>query len=399
MAIIDGKVAVIGDLASVKSAIDTKGAGAFADEPGPKAAFAAADGSHLGLVYMALGKLFDWSASLQKSMHERAAQRGARPRDRRLRSVDDDLDDDRPAARNGRRSRSRRTRTPSRFESISPPPAKAVGPTADRTSDLVKHIPASAIALAVTHDYGATLQQAHRPLQVAAVLQGRRSPSSRSRPTWPAALDAILGWIGDTGDRRQRHRPAARGGHRGQGDRRRRRGQAPDQPQGPRLARWRPAGHQRPRGGPRRHDDHDRQPGLHRQARRVARWGRRPRSRSRAATSSSPGRSRTTSSSSAAARASSSTCSTPTDGTSLAERQPLQGPRRARRATAPGSPSSTSRTIRERDRGPHHGARPERAQDLRDRGQAVPRPVRRVRRVELGRRATSTSSDAIITVK
>ena len=59
---------MIGDLASVKAAIDTNGAGAFADEPGPKAAFAAADGSHLGLVYMALGQLYDWSASLQSSM-------------------------------------------------------------------------------------------------------------------------------------------------------------------------------------------------------------------------------------------------------------------------------------------------------------------------------------------
>ena len=65
MAIINGKVAVIGDLASVKAAIDTNGAGAFANEPGPKAAFAAADGDHLGFVYLDLGPLFDWSASMR----------------------------------------------------------------------------------------------------------------------------------------------------------------------------------------------------------------------------------------------------------------------------------------------------------------------------------------------
>ena len=37
-ALIDGKVAVVGDLTSVKAAIDTNGDGGFANEPGPKAA-------------------------------------------------------------------------------------------------------------------------------------------------------------------------------------------------------------------------------------------------------------------------------------------------------------------------------------------------------------------------
>ena len=43
-AIVDGKVAVAGDVASVKAAIDTKGSSGFAAEPGPKAALDSVDG-------------------------------------------------------------------------------------------------------------------------------------------------------------------------------------------------------------------------------------------------------------------------------------------------------------------------------------------------------------------
>jgi hypothetical protein len=196
MAIIDGKVAVIGDLASVKSAIDTNGNGAFADEPGPKAAFAAADGSHLGLVYLALGKLYDWSASLQSSLQNA------------LPSADPGLviagcDPSTMTKMTAGLLPEWATFTVKadsdalEFESVSPPPAKAVGPTSDRTSDLVKHIPASAIALAVTHDYGATLQQGidlykSQPCFKDAFAQLEKSADLAG------GLDAILGWIGDT---------------------------------------------------------------------------------------------------------------------------------------------------------------------------------------------------------
>jgi len=196
MAIIDGKVAVIGDLTSVKAAIDTKGAGAFSDEPGPKAAFAAADGSHLGLVYMALGPLYDWSASLQSSML--SAVPGASPGieiagcdPATMTSMTADL------LPEWATFTVKADSDALEFESISPPPAKAVGPTSDRTSDLVKHIPASAIAVAVTHDYGATLQQGidlykSQPCFKAAFAQLETSADLAG------GLDAILGWIGDT---------------------------------------------------------------------------------------------------------------------------------------------------------------------------------------------------------
>jgi hypothetical protein len=194
MAIINGKVAVIGDLASVKSAIDTNGAGAFANEPGPKAAFAASDSAHLGLVYMALGPLYDWSASMQSAMtsalpSSAPAIPGCQPSD--LNAMVADLLPDWASFTVKADSDALV------FESVSPPPAKAIGPTADRTSDLVKHIPASAIALAVVNDYGATLQQGidlykAQPCFKDAITQLEKSADLAG------GLDAILGWIGDT---------------------------------------------------------------------------------------------------------------------------------------------------------------------------------------------------------
>ncbi len=215
MAIINGKVAVIGDLASVKSAIDTNGAGAFANEPGPKAAFAAADGSHLGLVYMAIGKLYDWSASLQSSMLSAmpsaapgVAIAGCDPAtmtkmttgllpDWATFTVKADSD-------------------ALEFEAISPPPAKAIGPT-DRPDVRHRQAHPRKRHRAGRHQRLRRQPQAgDRPLQVAAVPQGRHRPAREvgrpgRRPRRHPRLDRRHR------HRRQRHGPAARGGHRRQG--------------------------------------------------------------------------------------------------------------------------------------------------------------------------------------
>ena len=342
IAIIDGKVAVIGDLASVKAAIDTKGAGAFAEEPGPKAALAAADGDHVGFVYLALGTLFDWSASLQSSML--SGMGSAAPASSPVRPGDHDqmtaglLPDWADLHGQGGLGRPRDARASRRR------PATAIGPTANRTSTSPSTSPPARDRAGDHPRLRQDPPAGARPLPVAAVLQGRFAQLEQGGSTWSAALDAILGWIGDAAIVVNGTDAAARGGHRGQAptdgaDA----AEAPDQPQGPHLARWRPAGHQRPRGGPQRHDHRGRQPGLHRQARRVRDGRRRPRSRCRPATSSSPTRSPTTSSSSAPARASSSTSSTRPRATSLAIDRPLQERSPAGSATAPGSPSSTSR--------------------------------------------------------
>jgi len=79
-ALIDGKVAAIGDVASVKGAVDTKGAGAFSTEDGPKAALASSTGDHVGFMYVALRPLMDWSSALTKAPVDAARLHAADPR-------------------------------------------------------------------------------------------------------------------------------------------------------------------------------------------------------------------------------------------------------------------------------------------------------------------------------
>ena len=195
-AIIGGKVAVIGDLASVKAAIDTKGAGAFANEPGPKAAFAALDSDHLGFVYMALGPLYQWSSEMQTAMMSAmpgvtpsTGIPGCQPSDMTSMMADflpEWMGMSVKAEGNGLA-----------FEAVSPPAAKAIGPTEDRTSDLAKHIPGTAIMAAVVNDYGATLRQAidlykSQPCFKDAIAQFERAADLAG------GLDSVLSWIGDT---------------------------------------------------------------------------------------------------------------------------------------------------------------------------------------------------------
>ena len=61
-AVLDGKVAVVGDVDSVKAAVDTQGKGPFATQPNPKAALDATDSSHLGFMYLDMAALLDWSS-------------------------------------------------------------------------------------------------------------------------------------------------------------------------------------------------------------------------------------------------------------------------------------------------------------------------------------------------
>ena len=66
----DGKVAVIGDETSVKAAVDTNGNSGFAELPGPKSALDAADGDHIGFVYVALRDLATWSTGVSGALSE-----------------------------------------------------------------------------------------------------------------------------------------------------------------------------------------------------------------------------------------------------------------------------------------------------------------------------------------
>jgi hypothetical protein len=186
-AVIDDKVVAIGDVASVRDAVDTDGNSTWSDEPGPSTALGAADEDHVGFVYLALRPLMDWSTDIQKSVTE-----------------------DLGAPAQTAVSTTLLKTVPAwgaywlRFESdalvmeaTAPKPEIAFGPTQNAKSTIVEHVPASALAVSVTNGLGATLENAielssgdptFKPLvdqldQALGLVGGR---------------DAALGWIGDT---------------------------------------------------------------------------------------------------------------------------------------------------------------------------------------------------------
>ena len=187
-AILDGKVAVAGDVASVKAAVDTGGQGGFADEPGAKAALDAPSDDHIGFVYLALGPIIDWTQSLGQAVT-----------DSKVLGV--------PAAS---------TEAYDKFipawtafwlrvegdalvmESAAPKAETQVGPTTDRKSDVAEHVPASAIALVVSHDTGTTLKQALDLYKGEASLKEVTDAIDQGLGILGGADNAI-GWIGDTG--------------------------------------------------------------------------------------------------------------------------------------------------------------------------------------------------------
>jgi hypothetical protein len=183
--VVGGKVVAIGDLASVKAAVDSSGTSGFAGEPGPKAALGAADKDHIGFVYVALRPLMDWSTSLSKL----TAGSGMN-----VEPISDALLKTLPEWG------SYWLRVESNalvMEAAAPKPEVSVGSTESRTSTLVKHVPSSAMVMAVSNSLGQTLgqtidlykgQPAYKELidqldQALGVVGGR---------------DAALGWIGDT---------------------------------------------------------------------------------------------------------------------------------------------------------------------------------------------------------
>ncbi|MEP6638193.1 MAG: DUF3352 domain-containing protein [Chloroflexota bacterium] len=186
IALVDGKVAVAGDIASVKAAIDTKGGGGFAAQPGPKAALGAGSGDHVGFVYVGLRSLFDWSKELSNNLpRPSGAPTTTAITEAMLKAVPD-----------WGAYWLRFERDALVMDAVAPKPAAAIGPTENRASTVVEHVPASAVVAAIGHDYGKTLKQA--------LDLYRSDPSLKPMlDQLDGALglvggsDAALGWAGD----------------------------------------------------------------------------------------------------------------------------------------------------------------------------------------------------------
>ncbi|MGZ8513424.1 MAG: DUF3352 domain-containing protein [Candidatus Limnocylindrales bacterium] len=186
-AVLDGKVAVLGDVDSVKAAVDTKGNSPFASQPNPKAALDATDSSHLGFMYLDMAALFDWSS--------RAAQAGGS-------SVAPGLDFSSGVLRDvlphwaGVALRVEGDAVV--FEASADRPDSAVGPTDNRASSLTDHVPAGALVVGIGHDVGATL--------TATLDLYRSEPSMKSLTDgidqavgFLGGVNGAIGWIGDAG--------------------------------------------------------------------------------------------------------------------------------------------------------------------------------------------------------
>lgn len=179
-AILDGKVAVVGDVASVKAAIDTKGAGSFGTTPELKTALASTSGDHVGFVYVALRPLVEWSSRVGGS-EVPGLSGGALSRfvpdwgAFALRIEGDGLV----------------------LEAITQKPA-GLELGDNRTSPIADHVPASAIAISISHDYGKGIL--------------KTIDTYRAEPSLKSAIDTVdqamgvlggtqaaIGWIGDLG--------------------------------------------------------------------------------------------------------------------------------------------------------------------------------------------------------
>jgi hypothetical protein len=185
-ALIDGKVAVAGDVTSVKAAVDTKGKGGFANAGAPKAALDSSTGDHVGFMYVALRPLLDWTNALGQATATSGSPATAGISASMLKYVPEwgafSLRFENDAVV---------------MEATSPHAEAALGPTEDRTSAVADHVPATALAVAISHDDGASIK---------GLLDAfRAEPSSKDAiGQLDKALglvggaDAAIGWIGDT---------------------------------------------------------------------------------------------------------------------------------------------------------------------------------------------------------
>src|SRR5436190_2221465 len=184
--IIDGKVAVAGDLVSVKAAVDTQGSGGFAKEPGPKAALDSMSDDHVGFAYVALHPLLDWSNDLATSLGSAAGGTSS--------SLYGTLDKALPEWG----AYSLRFQSDAIvLEATGAVPETRVGPTQNRRSTVAQRIPGSALLAAMSNDLGTTLKQ---------VLQLYRGDAS-FKPIMDqvdqalgliGGADAAFGWAGDS---------------------------------------------------------------------------------------------------------------------------------------------------------------------------------------------------------
>ena len=181
-ALVDGKVGIVGDMASVKAAIDTNGSSALASSDAFEAATAALSGDSLGFMFVDLQEILDAALAVTESAASAPpindAMVGLVPEWAafQLRVEGDALV----------------------MDSAMPHVEAAPGPAENRANGVAEFAPPSTIALAAGNDYGATLLETmdlyRKDPAMAEVLEGVDQAAGII-----GGLQAGVGWMGDTG--------------------------------------------------------------------------------------------------------------------------------------------------------------------------------------------------------
>ena len=182
LALVDGKVAIAGDIASVKAAIDTKGGSPLAKSDTFVAAKAAMSGDDLGFAFV------DLKSILAAALRMTEATASAPPLSDALVGLTPDW-----AA-----FRLRADGDALVMDSAMPHVDAAPGPDQNRTNGVAAFAPPSTIALSAGNDYGKTL--------VETIALYRKDPalaeafkSVDEAAGMLGGLDESVGWMGDTG--------------------------------------------------------------------------------------------------------------------------------------------------------------------------------------------------------
>jgi len=182
-AILGGDVAVAGDVASVKAAVDTNGTQSLAGDPSFKAAAESAKNDYIGFAYVdtkaLLGSMLDASSALGSKLPAITDTISAMVPDwtaYRLRVESDAIVG----------------------VATNPHVDRGYGPTSNRVNQVVDHVPSSAIALVAGNDVGSTWVGAYTKLGKDASLKAAVDAIDKAAGVFGGVSDAI-GWIGDAG--------------------------------------------------------------------------------------------------------------------------------------------------------------------------------------------------------
>ena len=197
--ILDSKVAVIGDLDSVKAAVDTKGSSPLASGEAVSAAQASVTGDSLGFMFVDLKAIADATAKVGASISEAGGSVPSLP------AAVTDLIPGWAAAR------IRVEGDALRLDGVIQHKDGAPGPDENRTNAVAGYAPPSTIALVAGNDYGATLKETADLYEKDPALKQVYDQIDQVAGML-GGIDAVVGWMGDTGVVIDKHGDTVQGG-------------------------------------------------------------------------------------------------------------------------------------------------------------------------------------------